>query len=674
MFVFVLMAWPIVSPAPRALALVRLDFEQKYFQHPGRQVWDFSIIRPDSVYHIYYHTILESTPNSVEADTLWHATSVDLKHWNLEGPILTIGPNTWDEGAVWAPDVFRDDANDRWGIAYTGCDASFNQRTCLAFSDDLYSWTKAAYNPAVVPDTDIYIWNPNGGWGNFRDPFVYRQDDRWHLLVTAKQDLGTATGVLYHGTSTDLINWQDEGYIFANDGNDPWRVLESPQYHVIGDFHHLFFGEFDTPGISLVSARNPADWTMANRLLLDYGYAPEVDSFDPGHRIFSRLAPYEQPGGNSLAYVVRCDTLLVAADGSDPAVHKPHPLGENWAIHSGLSNLGNPVFQDNPLWRGEPSVGLIGHGYYSSKEYYQGPLSGRGSPGTQLGDAATGVLESFPFTVAGQRMDLLVGGGNYPTTCFVALVDLADDTILYAETGQDSALMSLRQWDLVPFQGRECVLRIVDSENGPFGYINVDEIVERLDHHPPSAPTSLVASYFYVGVYLDWDEAAETDFLIHRVYRSSEPGFVPDQGNLLGETTVSAWSDITPSPWNYFYQVTTVDDLGNESMPAAPGSVSGLPLPEARPGLHLAEAAPNPFNPLTRLDFEIDGPGQVTLRIYDTAGRLVQTLVDETLPSGHHTAMWDGRDARGQAASAGIYLYRLESSGASLTRRMTLLK
>ncbi|MCK9997212.1 MAG: hypothetical protein KAH56_13135, partial [Candidatus Krumholzibacteria bacterium] len=46
----------------KAEGLVRLDFEQKYFQHPGRQVWDFSIIRPDSVHHIFYHTILESTP------------------------------------------------------------------------------------------------------------------------------------------------------------------------------------------------------------------------------------------------------------------------------------------------------------------------------------------------------------------------------------------------------------------------------------------------------------------------------------------------------------------------------------------------------------------------------------------------------------------------------------
>ncbi len=46
-------------PAPKAQGLVRFDFEQKYFSHPQRQVWDFSIIRPDSVYHLFYHTILD---------------------------------------------------------------------------------------------------------------------------------------------------------------------------------------------------------------------------------------------------------------------------------------------------------------------------------------------------------------------------------------------------------------------------------------------------------------------------------------------------------------------------------------------------------------------------------------------------------------------------------------
>jgi hypothetical protein len=657
-----------------AQGLVRFDFEQKFFQHPQRQVWDFNIIRSDSVYHIYYHTIHELTPHPTLADTIWHATSRDLKHWNLEGPVLTVGQGYWDSGAIWAPDVSRDEEGGRWSIAYTGCDDQFNQRICMAYSEDLYSWDKSSTNPTVVPDPDLYLWNPDGGWSNFRDPFVYRQDNQWHILVTAKQALEVSTGVLYHGTSNDLETWLDVGIIFANDGADPGHVLESSQYHVIGDYHHLLFGEFDTPGIKLLSAHQPEDWTMADQVLLDYGNAPEINEFDPGIRIFSRITPFYQPNEIDLSYVVRLDTLLTDPDGADPRVHKPHPLDENWAVRTGTSNLANPTFGDNPLWRGEPSVGMVGNGYYGSQEYYQGPLSGRGGPGTQLGDGVTGTLESRPFTVTGRRMHLLVGGGNYPATCYVALVNAADSSIIYSETGLDSNPMTLREWNLVPHHGLECFIRIVDLETGPFGHINVDEIVEIDDVEPPAPPTNVMALYQATGVDLDWDDAPEADFQFHRIYRSNDPAFVPRPDNLVQEVSVAHWTDSTIHPWDFAYKITTVDRIGNESQPSSPSNVSAIPLPGSPTGNILAAAVPNPFNPMTRLDFEIARSGHVRLRIYDPAGRLVATLVDETLSAGPHHAIWDGRDSSGHQAAAGIYLYRLEIGNFSTTRRMTLIK
>ncbi|MEN8007837.1 MAG: FlgD immunoglobulin-like domain containing protein [Candidatus Krumholzibacteriota bacterium] len=663
-----------MTVAVPAGALVRLDFEQRYFVHPGVQTWDFSLVRDQGVYHIFYTAVFESNSHASNADSLRHATSTDLKLWTLEEPVLAVGQGPWDSGALWAPDVFRDEANNRWAMAYTGCDNQLNQRTCMAFSDDLFTWTKSAANPVVVPDTNQYVWDPNGSWSDFRDPFIYRQDNQWHMLVTAKKWLGVNTGVLFHGTSTDLENWQDVGYLFDNDGFDKWRVLESSQYHVFGDYHHLLFGEFDTPGVTLITNDNPADWTMAERILLDYGYAPEINEFDPGHRIFSRLAPYYRPDGVNLSYVVRLDTLLTELDGSQLVVHKPHPLDDDWAVHTGTANLGNPVFGDNPVWRGEPSVGLVGNSYYSSKEYYNGPLSGRGGPGTQLGDGVTGILESHPFVVTGHRMSLLVGGGNFPATCYVALVSTADSTVLYSETGQDSNLMSLREWDLVPHQGLECVIRIVDTEASPMGHINVDEIVEYEDFDPPASPTTVVAAYRAEGVDLDWDDAPETDFQSHRIYRSADPDFVPAAGNLLEEIAVSAWTDSTSNPWDYYYKITTVDLVGNESPPGVPSGVSGAPLPDLPAGIRLAEAVPNPFNPSTRLGFEIAEAGPVRLRIFDPAGRLVAVLVDESLAAGTHEAVWNGRDSRGRMASAGVYLYQLEAGGSATTRRMTLIK
>lgn len=466
-----------------AVALVRFDFEQKYFVHPGVQTWDFSLYREGDTYHIFYTSVFETNPGASAADSLRHATSKDLKHWTLDGPVLAVGQNAWDQGALWAPDVFRDEAHKRWVMAYTGADMQMNQSICMAYSDDLFQWTKAVGNPVVQPDTSLYVWDKNGSWSNFRDPFIYRQDGRWNMLVTAKQSLGSNQGVLYHGTSDNLLTWRDVGPLFVNDGATPWLVLESPQYHVIGTTHHLLFGEFDTPGITILSASSPAGWTMADRVWLEAtnAYAPEVDEFDPGVHLYSRLATFSLPAGAGVGYVVRLDTLHTDPDGTNPVVYKPHPMAEDWIVHDGYSNYANPTFGDNPVWRGEPSSGMIGNSYYASGEWHQGPLSGRGAPGVRIGDGATGVAETYRFPVTGNRMTLLVGGGDYPQTCYVALVDAADSTILYRETGTGSAPMTLREWDLTPYQGRLCFITIVDQETGPMGQINVDEILEIVD-------------------------------------------------------------------------------------------------------------------------------------------------------------------------------------------------
>jgi hypothetical protein len=474
------LAWALCAllVPPAARALVRFDFEQKYFVHPGRQVWDFSLVRDDSLTHIFYHTILPSTPWAANGDTIWHAASPDLRHWEVRGPVLTASGGTWDQGALWAPCVVRDDDNDRWVMLYTGCDAAINQRIGLATSPDLDTWTRL--DAAVLqPDTTQYLWRTTWGWSNFRDPFLYREGGLWHVLVTAlKDDMGHSLGVIYHATSPDLLEWTDVGPLYANDGVSPEHVLESSQYHVIGSWHHLLFGEFDTPGITLLSATDPANWTMASRVTLDSGNAPEVNEFDPGIRIFSRIAAHQLPQTTNIGYAVRLDTLRTQPDGSLPTVWRPNPLDQDWAVRTGASALGNPIFGDNPRFRGEPTVGLVGHGFFGSREYYPGPLSGRGAPGASLGDAATGRLESRPFTVTGNRMSLLVGGGDFPSTCYVALVDATDGTILLSETGGGVATMTPRQWDLTPYLGRLCRIDIVDQATAAGGHITVDEIVE----------------------------------------------------------------------------------------------------------------------------------------------------------------------------------------------------
>jgi flagellar hook assembly protein FlgD len=83
---------------------------------------------------------------------------------------------------------------------------------------------------------------------------------------------------------------------------------------------------------------------------------------------------------------------------------------------------------------------------------------------------------------------------------------------------------------------------------------------------------------------------------------------------------------------------------------------------------------PNPFNPLTSIDFRVSSEGSVRLVVHDAAGRLVRTLVSENLTANDYTIQWNGEDNAGRRVGSGVYFYRLEAPGFTETKRMVLLK
>jgi len=88
----------------------------------------------------------------------------------------------------------------------------------------------------------------------------------------------------------------------------------------------------------------------------------------------------------------------------------------------------------------------------------------------------------------------------------------------------------------------------------------------------------------------------------------------------------------------------------------------------------LAQNAPNPFNPVTRINFSVDHGGPTSLRIFDVAGRLVATLIDQDIPAGSHSITWRGLDSRNRQVATGVYFYELRTGADVLTRSMVLLK
>ena len=88
----------------------------------------------------------------------------------------------------------------------------------------------------------------------------------------------------------------------------------------------------------------------------------------------------------------------------------------------------------------------------------------------------------------------------------------------------------------------------------------------------------------------------------------------------------------------------------------------------------LSQNYPNPFNPQTTISFSLAAREHVTLRVYNVAGELVRTLVNDPRSSGAHTVTWDGHDDAGTGVSSGVYFYKLVAGTFSQTRKMVLMK
>lgn len=88
----------------------------------------------------------------------------------------------------------------------------------------------------------------------------------------------------------------------------------------------------------------------------------------------------------------------------------------------------------------------------------------------------------------------------------------------------------------------------------------------------------------------------------------------------------------------------------------------------------LSQNFPNPFNPTTEIQFALPENTKVSLTIYNIAGELVKTMVDENLGAGNYTYRWNGTNDRDKKVSAGLYFYQITTPKYNETRKMILLK
>jgi hypothetical protein len=133
---------------------------------------------------------------------------------------------------------------------------------------------------------------------------------------------------------------------------------------------------------------------------------------------------------------------------------------------------------------------------------------------------------------------------------------------------------------------------------------------------------------------------------------------MPDVGDYVTVTLTGNYID-NGEPGLPFSANDCIEIVGSPMSKNVPtDGAAGLGLP-----------SPNPFNPVTRISYNVPTTQHVRIAIYDVAGRLVEDLVNETKAAGEYTVEWDA----GKMPS-GVYFYRMQTGDQTIVRRATLLK
>ncbi len=141
----------------------------------------------------------------------------------------------------------------------------------------------------------------------------------------------------------------------------------------------------------------------------------------------------------------------------------------------------------------------------------------------------------------------------------------------------------------------------------------------------------------------------------------------------MGALTVSATQPFVAAHiWMPPCPTCSSDLLLDNLIVAVPTPIA-VPREGATTALRLA-ASPNPARGATAIAFALPAAGPAQLAVYDLAGRRVALLASGVLEAGAHEARWAGTGVEGVPVATGMYVVRLEAGGATLTRRVLMLR
>jgi hypothetical protein len=196
------------------------------------------------------------------------------------------------------------------------------------------------------------------------------------------------------------------------------------------------------------------------------------------------------------------------------------------------------------------------------------------------------------------------------------------------------------------------------------------------DNLSPAAPTLLSAQRAGDDVHLSWNRTKAPDLAHYTVYRAGASGVSPVPVNFVSITDDTLAVDANAPASELYYIVTVYDVHANQSPPSNEVTVAAAnnDRPPSIARLAVLDNIPNPFHATTTLRVGLPGVSDVSIDVYDVAGRLVRSQNAANLAPGWHDVPFDGRDAAGNVLPSGVYFYRVRAAGETIVRKMVLVR
>lgn len=385
----------------------------------------------------------------------------------------------------------------------------------------------------------------------------------------------------------------------------------------------------------------PSDFKRADFLrddLLEFGFAP-VEQI------------YQGLGGNTIGI------RDAVEKGCSIVNYLGHGSGYGWtSVYFSSSDVRQ--LQNYNMWPWIIDVSCS-NGDFAIDECFAEAWLRAGTPEAPTGAIAMIASSSLapwvpPTVMQAEAIDLLVGdqANTIGSLYYSGLMRVLDSY------GNDEVARQVMEQNII---FGDCSLMVRTRE--PEEY--VVPVVPALDAQASSWSFSLSGPEGSVAT-LTTSEGLHGSGVVDATGRAVIPMLTPVDGRSPVTLTITGYNMVP-----YIQTVSVTNGSGGDD-------VSPEPEPTPEPVLPVEVALhgnyPNPFNPSTRIAFDLPRDMMVNLSVFDIRGSLVKTLLSETTSAGRQEVLWDGKDSTGRTAASGVYLYQLITPEGQFSGRMLLTK